>query len=77
MQLTDAQLAEYHEQGYLFLPGRFTSEEIAPLRAEAERLFGLPREEVWRENQRRTPHGIRGAHVQRGVPTPWPAPRDW
>ena len=50
MKLTDAQLAEFHERGYLFLPGQFTAEEIAPLRAEAERLFGLQREEVWRES---------------------------
>ena len=41
MKLTDAQLAEFHENGGIcILPGQFTAEEIAPLRAEAERLFG-------------------------------------
>ncbi len=49
MQLTDAQIAEFNELGYLFLPEQFTGEEIAPLRAEADRIFALDRQEVWRE----------------------------
>jgi ectoine hydroxylase len=50
MQLTDAQIAEFDERGFLFLPEQFTREEIAPLRAEAERIYALDREEVWRES---------------------------
>jgi ectoine hydroxylase len=50
MQLTDAQIAEFDERGFLFLPEQFTREEIAPLRAEAERIYALDREEVWHES---------------------------
>jgi hypothetical protein len=49
MKLTEAQIAEFDERGYLYLPGQFTAEEIAPLRDEAERLFAMQRQEVWRE----------------------------
>lgn len=49
MQLTDAQMKEFDERGFLFLPGQFTPEEIAPLRAEADRVYAMDREEVWRE----------------------------
>ncbi len=49
MQLTDAQITEFQEVGYLFLPEQFTHEEITPLRLEADRIFALDREEVWRE----------------------------
>jgi ectoine hydroxylase len=50
MQLTDTQLAEFDERGFLFLPEQFTREEIVPLRAEAERIYALDREEVWHES---------------------------
>jgi ectoine hydroxylase len=49
MELTDAQIAEFHQQGYLFLPEQFTREEIAPLRKEADCVFALDRQEIWRE----------------------------
>jgi ectoine hydroxylase len=49
MKLTDQQLADFHKEGYLFLPELFTSEEIAVLRAEAEAIFAEHRPEVWRE----------------------------
>ena len=49
MQLTDAQLREFDERGFLFLPGQFAPEEVAPLRAEADRVYAMDREEVWRE----------------------------
>ncbi len=49
MQLTDAQLKEFDERGFLFLPGQFTPEEMAPLRIEADRVYAMDREEVWRE----------------------------
>lgn len=49
MQLTNAQITAFHDEGYLFLPGQFTREEIAPLRVEADQIFALEREEVWRE----------------------------
>ena len=49
MKLTPAQLREFDEQGYLFLPGCFAAEEIAVLRAEAARIYASNRQEVWRE----------------------------
>ena len=48
-KLTPAQLQEFDEQGYLFLPDCFSDEEIAVLRAEAEAIYRTDRQEVWRE----------------------------
>jgi ectoine hydroxylase len=49
MKLSPQQLAEFDEQGYLFLPGCFSEEEIAALRSEAEKIYATDRQEVWRE----------------------------
>ena len=49
MHLTDVQLREFDEQGYIFLPECFSGEEIGVLRAEAEAILRTEREEVWRE----------------------------
>lgn len=49
MRLTDRQLADFDEQGYLFLPDCFCEEEVAVLREEAERIYKSDRQEVWRE----------------------------
>ena len=48
MELTDEQISEFDERGFLFLPEQFTREEVTPLLAEAERIYALDREEVWR-----------------------------
>ena len=50
MKLTDEQLATFETEGYLFLPEVFSSAEAALLRAEADRVYALDREEVWRES---------------------------
>ncbi|MFN0028344.1 MAG: phytanoyl-CoA dioxygenase family protein [Acidimicrobiales bacterium] len=50
MQLSDAELEQFHREGYLFLPGRFPLDQAALLRAEADRLYATDREEVWRES---------------------------
>ncbi len=50
MKLAAAQLETFRQDGYLFLPGRFQKEEVAPLRAEARRIYKLDRPEVWRES---------------------------
>ena len=34
MQLTEAQIKEYNDRGYLFLPGHFTPDEMAVLTRE-------------------------------------------
>jgi ectoine hydroxylase len=49
MGLSPEQLQEFDEQGYLFLPGCFSDEEIAVLREEADAIYASDREQVWRE----------------------------
>lgn len=49
MRLTDEQVRAFDEQGYLFLPGCFTKDEVAALRDHARQIYAEDREEVWRE----------------------------
>ncbi len=49
MQLSPEQLKAFDEQGYCFFPNCFSEDEIALLRAEAEQILKLDRQEVWRE----------------------------
>jgi len=49
MKLTAEQLRTFDELGYLFLPGCFSEDEVAALRAEAEGILRQDRQEVWRE----------------------------
>ena len=39
MQLTQAQIARFHEDGFLILPNRFSAEEVAVLRAALPRIY--------------------------------------
>ncbi len=50
MKLTNEQLADFDTEGYLFLSEVFSPAESALLRAEADRVYALDREEVWRES---------------------------
>ena len=49
MHLTDQQLRQFDEEGWLFFPEVFSAEEIAVLRDEAETLYRTDRKEIWRE----------------------------
>ncbi len=49
MRLTSQQVQQFAEEGYLFLPGCFSDEEVGPLRDEAEQIYAADRREVWRE----------------------------
>ena len=49
MPLSQAQLWQFAEEGYLFLPDCFAEEEVAVLRDEAEAIYATNRQEVWRE----------------------------
>jgi ectoine hydroxylase len=49
MRLTDQQVKDFHEQGFMFLPNLFGAEEIAVLREEAEGIYATDRKEIWRE----------------------------
>tara|TARA_B100000949_G_scaffold1641_1_gene1415 strand:- start:529 stop:852 length:324 start_codon:yes stop_codon:yes gene_type:complete len=46
MKLTGDQLKQFDEQGFLFFPDCFQPDEVAVLRKEAKRVYGLEREEV-------------------------------
>ena len=50
MRLNEEELKRFDEDGYLFFPGKFTPEEAACLKDEAEAVYALDREEVWRES---------------------------
>jgi ectoine hydroxylase len=49
MKLSPEQLKQFDELGYVFMPGCFSEEEVAILRAEAEEIYKSDRQEVWRE----------------------------
>lgn len=50
MNLTDAELEEFDQQGFLFFPGRFTTDEAQVLKTAANTVYDTDRKEVWREN---------------------------
>ncbi|PJK31250.1 phytanoyl-CoA dioxygenase family protein [Minwuia thermotolerans] len=50
MKLTDDQLRQFDELGYLMLPGVFSADEMDAVTADLPRIYGLEREEVWRES---------------------------
>lgn len=50
MKLTDAQLKSFDREGYLFLESAFSEAEAGMLLAEAMKVYGQEREEVWRES---------------------------
>src|ERR1700712_107921 len=49
MRLTEQQIRQFDEEGYLFLPDCFSPEEVAALRTEAVSIYDTDRPEVWRE----------------------------
>jgi ectoine hydroxylase len=49
MRLNNAQIRQFHEEGWLFLPETFAPEEVAVLRTEAEGIYAADRPEIWRE----------------------------
>ena len=49
MKLSESELARFREDGFLFMPGLFAAGEVAPLRQEMDRIAGLERDEVLRD----------------------------
>lgn len=49
MRLSDEQIRQFHQEGWLFLPETFTPEEVTVLREEAENIYRENRPEIWRE----------------------------
>ena len=50
MRLTDEQLGQFDQQGYLFFPGTFSPDETAYLKQQADAVYAMDRKEVWRES---------------------------
>ncbi len=50
MRLSNEELNEFDEEGYLFFPGKFSPQEAALLKQEAETIYAMDRKEVWRES---------------------------
>lgn len=50
MDLTKNQIRRFDDEGYLFFPNLFSSNEANYLKREAEKIFQEEREEVWRES---------------------------
>ncbi|MEM7213712.1 MAG: phytanoyl-CoA dioxygenase family protein, partial [Pseudomonadota bacterium] len=49
MQLTDEQLAQLRDEGWIFIPDYFSEEEVAVLKAESRKVFELKRDEIYLE----------------------------
>ena len=49
MKLTSDQLAEFDQEGWVFLPDVFSQAEIDVLMAAVPEIFAMRRDEVWRE----------------------------
>ena len=50
MQLSDNQIEEFSQQGYLFFPDIFNAAEVSVLKQAANAVYAQQREEVWRES---------------------------
>ena len=50
MRLTQAELKQFDERGYLFFPSKFSSEEATLLKQAANEVYAMDRQEVWRES---------------------------
>ena len=49
MKLTEQQLDQFDQEGWLFLPETFSPDEVALLKREAEAIYDSDRKEIWRE----------------------------
>ena len=63
MNLSDTQVSEFHEQGYVFLPGVFSADEVAVLSAELDGIFSQDRPENIREKNGRAVRTTFAAHT--------------
>jgi len=63
MNLSETQVSEFHEQGYLFLPEVFNAEEIAALTGELDGIFAQDRPENVREKNGKAVRTTFAAHT--------------
>tara|TARA_B100000579_G_scaffold435719_1_gene459705 strand:+ start:1165 stop:1965 length:801 start_codon:yes stop_codon:yes gene_type:complete len=50
MKLSNEQLKQFEDDGYIFLPEVFSKDEAELLKKESENVYSLDRKEVWRES---------------------------
>ena len=46
MRLTNQEIADFDKDGYLFFPCKFSSDEAAFLKQEADNVYAMERKEV-------------------------------
>lgn len=63
MNLSDTQVSEFHQQGYVFLPDIFNADEVAALTRELEGIFAQDRPENVREKNGRAVRTTFAAHT--------------
>ncbi len=62
MPLTQSEIAQFEEEGYLFLPRRFSDAEVDVLNREVPGIFAQERDEVWRERDGKAVRTAFAAH---------------
>jgi ectoine hydroxylase len=50
VELTDKQIQQFNEEGYIFIPSCFSTDEVKVLNDAASEIFMTDRKEVWRES---------------------------
>jgi len=63
MSLSDTQISDFHEQGYLFLPTVFNTDEISALTTQLDGIFSQDRPENVREKNGRAVRTTFAAHT--------------
>ena len=64
MRLSDDELARYHEDGVLVLPGRFSADEVEALRRPLKRLFAEDVPQNFREKESGEVRTAMGLHLR-------------
>jgi ectoine hydroxylase len=63
MRLNDAQIAQFEDEGYLFLPSLFSRKEVDVLMGEVPGVLAQDRKEIVREKDGKTPRTAFAAHT--------------
>ena len=67
MRLHDSEIERFREDGFLILPGRFSADEVAALKADLPRLFSERRPENFREKENDAVRTAMGLHLRSEV----------
>ncbi len=63
MKLSETQIEQFHQDGYLILPDLFDEVEVKVLQDAADTVYSLDREEVFRESDAKTARTAFAAHT--------------